>query len=203
MSTRRAWFSLTAAAAVFAAACVGSGAAFAADTVVKDLDIRQRPMAELPPAPAPAANAGLAVNATLDRSAGVYRKGDAVVLKVGTTKDAYVWVFDTGTSGKVHQIFPNRYEKNNLVKGGKPVTIPGDSAKYKLLVDHPRGTELLTVVASSEKMPLTQALVEDAVSPGPFQALRGNAASVAKDLSVTLKKEKGPWSRDQVIFHVR
>ena len=186
----------------FTAACVFSATVWATEpAMVKDLHISQRAMLEIKPEPA--ARTALAVNATLDKPDAVYKKGDSVVLKVQTTEDAYIWVLDTGTSGKVHQIFPNRYAKNNLIKAGEPVTIPGDGARYQLAVDHPRGAELLTVVASRENIPLTRALVDDAVSPGPFRALRGNATSVAKDLSIALKKQTAPWARDQVIFHIR
>lgn len=193
------------AVAAAAATCVFAGTGLATESAMpamaKDLHISQRAMLEVKPEQP--AKTGLAVNVTLDKPSGVYKKGETVVLKVQTTEDAYIWVLDTGTSGKVHQIFPNKFARNNFVKAGKPVTIPGEGAKYELAVNHPRGAELVTVLASRDNVPLTRDLLDAAASGGPFRALRGDATSVAKDLSITLKKQESPWSRDQVIFRIQ
>ena len=104
-----------------------AGTAMAGDTAeasfVKDLDVRQRPMAAIVPASEtkPTAKAKLSVSVAVDRPNRTYNKGDSVVLVVKATEDAYIWIFDTGTSGKVHQIYPNRFEKNNFLTGGKDV----------------------------------------------------------------------------------
>ena len=172
---------------------------------IKDLDVRQRPMTDIVsiPKPKPSAGDALSVTASVNRSDRTYKKGDNVVLKVKTTEDAYLWVFDTGTSGKVHQIYPNRFQKNNFVAGGKTLTIPPEDAKYALAVSYPKGAELITVVASRDKTPITPAQVDSSGSAGPFRVLPGSAMSVAKDLSVTLREKKTPWAVDQVIFLIR
>ena len=158
---------------------------------MKDLDIRQVPMAKLQAVPAGAANItgarGLAVRTAVDRPDGRYRHGETLTLTVDVTEDAYIWVFDTGTSGKVHQIFPNRYESDNFVRAGSAIAIPSDGSDYQLLVSRPKGAELLTVIASKDSTPLTRDLIDRGTEAGPFLALRGDAVSVAKDLSVTLK----------------
>lgn len=182
-----------------------------APAMFKDLDIRQAPMARIEAAQtsgtgaASGAAAGkLSVSASLDRADSVYRDGEKLVLTVRTTEDAYVWVFDTGTSGKVHQIFPNRYEKDNFVRKGVPVSIPGADSKYDLAVSHPKGAELITVIASKDDTPLTQDMIDRETGAGPFLALRGTATSVAKDLSVTLrKKKKGAWAKDHRVILIR
>ena len=163
---------------------------------LKDLEPRQRPMVFKPP---PASGAGLSVMAAVDRPDGRYRDGDSLALNVSVTEDAYVWVFDTGTSGKVHQIFPNRYETDNFVRAGKQVVIPRDGADYQFLVSHPRGTELLTVIASKDSTPLVLDLIDKEIKAGPFLALRGDAVSVAKDLSVSLKNHTSWVSHHEVI----
>ena len=171
---------------------------------IKDLDIRQRDIARIAPLPTPGAtdSTKLAVSATVDRPNRTYRHGDNLVLTVKTTEDAYVWVLDTGTSGKVHQIFPNRHEKNNFVRAHAPLKIPGAGSKYDLAVSHPKGTELITVIASKNNTPLTRDLVDDALAAGPFLALRGNASSVAKDLSITLRKKHPVWARDHQAIRI-
>lgn len=197
-----------------AAAALGQGAAGAwaqsDDSVTKDLDIRQVPMVEEIASAAPAASEGsadaahgLQVSAALDRPDRLYKHGDSLVLTLETSEDAYVWVFDTGTSGKVHQIFPNRYAEDNFVRGGMPVAIPGADAKYDLAVSHPRGAELVTVIASRENVPPARNLIDDGVAAGPFLALRGTASSVAKDLSVSLREDHRAWATDHQVILIQ
>ena len=172
---------------------------------LKDLDIRQLPMAEIAVAPTNVqtvnSSDGMAIRTSLDRRDGKYRHGDTLKLTVDTNKDAYIWVLDTGTSGKVHQIFPNRYDDDNFLRAGSPLTIPRPDSTYHFAVNHPRGTELLTVIASRDNFPPTQGLIDHGVDAGAFLALHGTAVSVAKDISISLKKKHSVWSKqDQVLY---
>ena len=145
----------------------------------------------------------LQVEATVDRGErGVYKAGEVVQLSVEVSEDAYLWIYDTGTSGKVHRIFPNRFDEDNFVRAGAPVSIPGADAEYELEVSHPRGRELLTVIATKSDSPLVDHLIDPAPTSGtPFAAL-GMAASVAKDISVSLRDNHAVWARDIAIFQV-
>ncbi len=185
----------------FHAGGVGLGYA-SAESYMKDLDIRQMPMAKIQPAKPSGTSAasGLSVNASVDRANRKYKHGDNVVLTVKPSEDAYIWVFDTGTSGKVHQIFPNRYAKKNFVKANAALRIPGKGSKYMLTASRPKGAELLTVIASKTNAPLTPAMVNKKNSAGPFLALNGSAQSVAKDLSITLRKKHRVWARAQQVI---
>ena len=171
----------------------------------KDLHIRQMDMVTgITPPPAPAGRpeaGGLAVSARVDRPDRNYEHGDSLVLTVETTEDAYVWVFDTGTSGKVHQIFPNRYDESNFLAANVPLEIPGADSKYQLAVSHPRGAELITVIASKDKTPLTDKLIDES-GGGTFLALRGTAPSVAKDLAITLREQHSTWVKDEVVVRI-
>ena len=204
-STLQSLMLRTAIAVVTAAVMVPSVSADESDAYLKDLHIRQMPMAtELtPPAPSPASAAtGLTVSASVDRPDRSYQHGENLVLTVETTEDAYVWVFDTGTSGKVHQIFPNQYESSNFLAADARLEIPRADSKYQLAVSHPTGAELITVVASKDKTPLTPELI-DTTGGGPFLALRGDAASVAKDLSITLREQHSTWVKDEVVVLIK
>lgn len=190
------------AATVALAVIQSAGTALAQDSTdsyFKDLDIRQRPMVNVKPE----RNAKLAVVASLDRANRTYKAGEEVALKVKANEECYVWVFDTGTSGKVHQIFPNKFDGKNFLAAGKTLHIPGQRSKYRLAVSPPRGQELLTVVATKDSKPLTRHLIDQATGNGPFQALRGTATTVAKDLSITLRKQKREWTSEQLVFRIR
>ena len=186
------------------AACLHATSASAGDaaSITKDLDIRQMPMLDIKPEPVAAATSGtkLNVKASVDRSDRVYRHGDPVVLMVETSEDAYVWVYDTGTSGKVHQIFPNQHHEKNFVRANAPVRIPAEGASYQFVANHPKGAELITVIASKDASPVD---VEAAGAAGPFLALRGTARSVAKDISVSLKKNHSAWTSGQAIIYIQ
>ena len=181
---------ISALAAVLAAVAI-SGPANAADPY-KDLSIEQRAMVEhVQPAPAATTSSGSSLSLTtlLDRDEGTYRPGENVALTVKTTEDAYIWVFDTGTSGRVHQLFPNEYAADNFVRAGHSLTLPGAQDDYQFVVSQPAGVELLTVIASPDNKPLTQDLIDKETSAGPFLALLGTAVSLSKDLNITIKRD--------------
>lgn len=191
---------LAALCAATAAIGVAAAAADTDESYLKDLDIRQHAMVEALAPPPPPTSGGLAVDAAVDRANRIYTHGDSVVLSVRATEDSYIWVFDTGTSGKVHQIFPNRYHEDNFVTAGSTLQIPPAGAEYALVASHPQGAELITVVATKGSDPLTPDLVDLAGGAGPFLALQGTADSVAKDLAITLRRQEAAWSRDQVVI---
>ena len=193
-------------AAMLLVSTAGTVSAEDTEAYYKDLHIRQMDMVTnltppSPPAGGPEAGS-LAISARVDRPDRNYKHGDNLVLTVETTEDAYVWVFDTGTSGKVHQIFPNRYDESNFLAANVPLEIPGADSKYQLAVSHPQGAELITVVASKDKASLTDKLIDES-GGGPFLALRGTAPSVAKDLSITLRENHSTWVKDEVVVLVK
>lgn len=191
--------------ALLLAALLASPAVLAGDdSVTKDLHISQVPMViEVTPSGSElSTGSALTVKASVDRPSRRYRIGENVQLAVEVSEDAYLWVFDTGTSGKVHRIFPNRFDEDNFVPKGTTATIPGPGAEYDLRVSSPPGRELITVIATTNADPLAAALVEDAVGGGPFPTLAGTAASVAKDLSVSLRNEHPVWAREAIVVEV-
>ena len=184
---------------------VGTVSAEDDEAYFKDLHIRQMDMVTgitPPPPPDRRHEAGsLAVSARVDRSDRIYKHGENLVLTVETTEDAYIWVFDTGTSGKVHQIFPNQHDESNFLAARVPLEIPRADSKYQLAVSRPTGAELITVIASKDKTSLTDKLIDES-GGGTFLALRGTAPSVAKDLSITLRKNHSTWVKDEVVVRI-
>ena len=181
------------------------------EPVTKDLHIEFSPAQEamtLEPVHAGSAEpeaGAIAVRAWVDREDATYTLGETVRLNVEVADDAYVWVFDTGTSGRVHRIFPNRFDTDNFVRSGETIAIPNGDAGYAFEVSHPRGVELLTVVATTGDSPLVDHLVEASQpSGGPFLALAGNAQSIAKDISVSLREsgDATAWGKDIVVIRI-
>ena len=162
----------------------------------KDLTPVQRPMADLA-----APQSGLNVTAWVDHPDKTYVFGERVVLNVKTDQDAYVTVLDVGTSGKVHIIFPNRYQRDNRVKAGQVVQIPDPRAGFAFQVQGPAGSDLIKVIATQGQQPL---FADDSTEPaGPYKALKAPAPAVAKDLVVTLRERYGnQWAEHEEIIRV-
>ena len=162
----------------------------------KDLTPVQRPMADLA-----APQSGLKVTAWVDHPDKTYSFGERVVLNVKTDQDAYVTVLDVGTSGKVHIIFPNRYQRDNRVAAGQVVQIPDPRADFAFQVQGPAGSELIKVIATQGQQPL---FADDSVEPaGPYKALKAPAPAVAKDLAVTLRERySNQWAEHEEIIRV-
>ena len=196
-------FYITALAAVFAAVAL-TGPALAVDSY-KDLSIQQRAMVDqfpVMPANASSSEHPLNIKTKLDRADGIYKPGEELKLTVETSDDAYIWVFDTGTSGRVHQIFPNKYEEDNFVRAGQSVTLPEADAEYQYIASEPEGVELLTVIASRDNGSLTQDLIDIETRAGPFLALQGNAVSFSKDLHIVIERDHPKSVTSHQVFRI-
>ena len=111
-----------------------------------------------------------------------------MVLNVKTNRDAYLTIVDVGTSGRVHIIFPNRFQTDNRIQAGETIQVPDPRANFDFQVNGPAGTELIKVIASLDPAPLFRA--GDTEPAGPFKALKAPAPVVAKDLAVVLREPR-------------
>ncbi|MFH0794996.1 MAG: DUF4384 domain-containing protein [bacterium] len=78
-----------------------------------------------------------------DRSA--YYEGDYIRVNFRTDRDSFIYIFDTDTEGITRQLFPNYYDQDNFVRGGRTYSIPDNN--YSLRVSGPSGQEYLRAVA--------------------------------------------------------
>lgn len=88
---------------------------------------------------------GLDVSIWAGRS--TYEIGDSAKLYVRANRAAYIFVYSTSPRGRTRQIFPNYYDRNNLVEGGKTYRLP--QGRYVLRVTPPTGREVITIHAFS------------------------------------------------------
>lgn len=179
--------------------------ASAQELTTKDLTPVQRPVAEvMPPPPSSRPNtrpSGLQVTAWVDHQDNTYAFGENVVLNVKTNQDAYLTIVDVGTSGRVHIIFPNRFQTDNHIQAGQTIQVPDPQASFDFQVNGPAGTELIKVIASLDSAPLFRA--GDTEPAGPFKALKAPAPTVAKDLEVVLRKPDYPeWDTYNKIIRI-
>ena len=173
-------------AVLLAAGCLAlTGGAWAAGDGARDLTVEQAAVhAVTAPAPAAGGTGGLAVTAWVDQADNTYAVGESVRLFVKPSKDAYVTVLNVGPSGQTTMLFPNAYQKDNRVSGGRTIEIPSRESGSRIRVQPPVGRELIKVVASTSPVPLFPAAKMR--SAGPFATLDGGARSAARDLQVTM-----------------
>ena len=54
----------------------------------------------------------------------IYYNGDKLNVNVEVTKDSYVYIFVKDEDNKVYQYYPNKYQKDNLLKGKNILNFP-------------------------------------------------------------------------------
>lgn len=80
-----------------------------------------------------------------------YTIGDSVDVNFRTSRDAYVYIFNTDALGQRTQIFPNWYDQDNFVRGGVTNSIP--ARNYDLRITGPAGRESLEMYAVTDDDP--------------------------------------------------
>ncbi len=93
--------------------------------------------------PPPPRHRHFSVDIDTDRNS--YYVGNSVRVTFRATDDAYVYIFSKDTAGVTRQIFPNYYDRDNFVRGGRTYSIP--DRHYSLVTEGPAGRESLEIVA--------------------------------------------------------
>lgn len=94
-----------------------------------------------------------------------YKKGQQIKIYLKGNKPFYGRVVYKDTEGKLVQLLPNLYRKDNYFNGGTNYELPGNGDRYDLEVTPPFGREGVTVYASTS--PLGD--IETTSSGGVFQ----------------------------------
>jgi len=179
------------------------------ESFLKDLSVEQREMYNVTRSPSPGSAAskprgsGSQVAVWSDRKDRTYRIGEKVKMYIKPSKDSYVTVFNTGSSGKKHQIFPNQYQGDRFVKAGQTVEIPGKGADYDFVAGGPPGKDLVTVFATDRPGELADKsrLV---ASTGPFAAVSDPEGTFSKDLAVVLTNQhQNNWEGANLDLNIR
>jgi|GEM_PF-3035597 len=116
---------------------------------------------------------------------GQYHIGNDLEIYLKVNKDSRVTIFDVGTSGKVHIIFPNEYQKDNTVKAGQTYRVPAKDAKWTFKLQGPAGKNILKAIATIEDVPLLEQT--ETRTAGIFKEINDSEKQLAKDISIALK----------------
>lgn len=125
------------------------------------------------------------------------RIGDTVKIFFKADRDCYVTVFDFSTDGSITVLFPNRFQTNNKIKGGRKYELPGEDGGYKIRVRGPAGIERLKLFATTEDIQL----YERDYSQSPFSTVTDGDQSFARGLQVTMDGlKKTDWAETSCEF---
>ena len=127
---------------------------------------------------------GLEVVSWVDRSDYTYTVGEDVTFFVETSEDAYVTILNVDRPGQATILFPNDYQRDNLVRANRVVEVPEPASGSRIVVTEASGTELIKVIASSE--PITPFEAQQLAAAGPYQVVRARGQGVARSLAVTM-----------------
>ena len=77
----------------------------------------------------------------------VYQEGDAMRIKVRTTDDAYLLVYEIDTEGRVNLLYPWK-RGSGRIEGRHTLRLPDDVSDYQLVVERETGQGFIVAVAS-------------------------------------------------------
>lgn len=77
-----------------------------------------------------------------------YKFGEVLNIGLTANKNCYAYLFDIGTSGKIHLLFPNKNQPNNTIPANQKIKIGN------ILVGPPEGVEMVKVIATLDSITL-------------------------------------------------
>ena len=145
--------------------------------------------------------------------------GEKIALRVATRKQGYLVLVDVDAAGKLTQIYPNRrslllaeggQETANLVKPGRPITIPeiGDPyAGFEFVASPPAGFAMIVAILSDRPVQML-----DLPDVPPALIGQGGAISYLTDWTSNLRiasagatgqLQEANWSFDAKLYQIR
>ncbi len=79
-----------------------------------------------------------------------YRYGEFISITMESSQSCYITCFDIGTSGQIHQIFPNPHQPDHYIKANTAVTIKN------IEVTLPAGFEMIKAIATKHPLDLDE-----------------------------------------------
>jgi hypothetical protein len=131
-----------------------------------------------------------------------FRVGDEIEFRFRTDKVAYVTLVDVGTSGRVHVIFPNKWNRENRVEANRWYRVPPRRSDFAFQVRGPAGVNYVKAIASLDRFDVfgKEYLKSD---DGPFDEVK-DAERAVKDIGVRIgKRDRKGWTEASTNFTIR
>jgi hypothetical protein len=120
------------------------------------------------------------------------RVGDVLRFNFRAERDCYLTLINVGTSGKITILFPNEYQPDGLVRGGRVYrTETKGEMPFRIRAKGPPGRELVKVIATVEPLELSSLRLGRAGEGGTRSMESGSrfAHRLARDLTAVGAEE--------------
>lgn len=116
----------------------------------------------------------------------VYSPGEKIVFNFQADRDCNLTLIDIGSSGKVHVIFPNKYQSDNSIKANTQYEIPsGSNPEFVYKILSPAGVDTIKAICTTK----SESALSTAVSYDKEDfPLIGARDEVLRDIAVQLNK---------------
>ena len=133
-----------------------------------------------------------------------YNIGENIIFYAKAKRDGYLTIIDVGTSGRVHQLFPNRYQPDNYVRRGQTIQIPAKNADFHYTIAGPTGTELVKAFISSNSASIYGKSAKN-FDNGVFPGYEADAQTLTKDINVELNQSgrHNDWQTYNKVIYIR
>ena len=85
---------------------------------------------------------------------GFYKVNESIEIKLKLKRDAYIYFWTLGSSGKVYQILPNSFESNvSMYKKNKEYSVPDKNSSEFDFVSDRAGVEHIYILAANKPIP--------------------------------------------------
>ena len=122
--------------------------------------------------------------------------GEMLELVAKTDSAAYLYIFDIGTSGDIHLLFPNRIQSDNYIQAGDSVRIG------PLRAGPPEGVEIVKAIATRDSISLRE-MMDIAGTQATFQAYDAGAEAFSRDLELFVSPlPEARWSSAVVRLNI-
>ena len=134
-----------------------------------------------------------AVRVNVDHADRVYVKDDLLQVSVESSEGGYLYLFYRDAVGNVTMLFPNRFQKKNLIQKNEPITVPAPGSIFQIRIDAPFGNELLKAIVSKE--PLEFFADRDLTGINVLQINDEDGKNLAKSV---MRIKKSDWEEHHV-----
>ncbi len=124
------------------------------------------------PASAPGQAASpLNLTVTSPEAGSTFRRGDPIALNIGANRDAHVYCYLQDENRQVVRFFPNRFQRDSLVKAGATLALPG-STRFQLFANKKGIDETIACFAAERDV---MAELSQSIAGADFEPISGKS----------------------------
>lgn len=117
-----------------------------------DVDVKkEEPVPVLQEAATPETNIVKPLTLASDKTD--YKIGEPMVVNFSVNEPMYVRIVVINSKGEINTLFPNEFQKTNLLEPGKKYQVPPATGEFAITVQGPAGTDKIRAIASKESIP--------------------------------------------------